>query len=145
MPLDSTPIANNKWKLYVFFPITLYMIAGTAVLYSIYRIDSLAFFIGKYSRNRYFLQDFAHPWHKESPWFTAFFPLLAILLTAISLTRLLYSIVCATIRFAHDLVVYIWKKSIQILMEVLEMIRNALKHLSDTFRAIWGQISRMFD
>ena len=82
----------------LFFPITVYLAIGTALLMLTTQIDKVVENLGNFSRFPFLDIYTATEWHKKSPWFTAGFPILWPVLFVYLVLLLFYAIIAAIIR-----------------------------------------------
>jgi len=138
---------DDKWKLVVFFPITLYIFIGTILLALLSGLDALIERLGNYSRFPGLEVYDATQWHKESKRTTALFPLICPFLLLWLVGVFLYAVLAAVLRMVYETIVLIWELIVEVVTAIWEWIVNMVtaiwEWIVDMVTAIWEWIVDM--
>lgn len=130
--------SKRWWVLVVFFPITLYFLLGTLILFLIYWLDKLAEVLGNYSGFPGIDFHEATEWHNTSIWVTIFFPIAGSFILAWVLLILIYSILAAILHFLWDVLVFIWELIVKLVVTIWEWTIEAIEYIWDTITGMFS-------
>ena len=132
---------DGKWKLVVFFPVTLYLGTGTVLLALLSALDALIERLGNYSEFPGLDVYDATQWHQESVLMTALFPLIWPCLLLWLVAVFLYAVLAALLRMVYETIVLIWELIVEVVTAIWEWIVETIvliwEAIVEVVTAIW--------
>jgi hypothetical protein len=128
---------DKGYLLILFFPITIYLFVGTALLFLLFKFEQVIKVFAVYSEWPGIDCYIPTEWHSKNVRLSISFPIVWPALFIWDLLVFIYAIFAALVKFIYDAIISIWKRLVKAMTSIWEWTIESVLY-------IWEQIKIYF-